>query len=156
MKKAHHYKTAITWTGNKGSGTSRYDAYERSHTLSIAGKPDLLCSSDTPFRGDGARHNPEDMLLASLSSCHMLWYLHLCSDAGIIVTHYTDHAEGIMEETPGGVGRFTEVTLHPVVTIQDASMMEKANALHDQAHEKCFIANSCNFPVKHQPVAVAE
>lgn len=153
MKKTHHYKTAITWTGNKGSGTSRYDAYDRAHTVSIAGKPDLLCSSDTAFRGDGTRHNPEDMLLASLSSCHMLWYLHLCSDAGIIVTDYTDNAEGVMEETSGG-GRFTEVTLHPVVTVQDASMIEKANALHDQAHEKCFIANSCNFPVRHEAVAV--
>lgn len=156
MNKTHHYRTAITWTGNKGSGTSRYDAYERNHTLSIAGKPELLCSSDTAFRGDGTRHNPEDMLLASLSSCHMLWYLHLCADAGIIVTHYTDNAEGIMEEAPGGGGRFTEVTLHPHVTVQDASMIDKANALHDQAHVKCFIANSCNFPVKHQPVAVAQ
>lgn len=155
MNKQHNYTTTITWTGNKGTGTSRYDVYERSHTLSIANKPDLLCSSDTPFRGDGTKHNPEDMLLASLSSCHMLWYLHLCADAGVIVTDYVDNATGTMIEDENG-GRFTEVTLHPKVTVKDASMIEKANELHEIAHKKCFIANSCNFPVKHEPMTVTE
>lgn len=155
MNKQHHYTTSINWTGNKGTGTSRYDNYERSHTLSIGNKPDLLCSSDIPFRGDGTKHNPEDMLVASLSSCHMLWYLHLCADAGVIVTNYTDNATGVMVEDANG-GHFTEVTLHPKVTVTDAAMIEKANELHDIAHKKCFIANSCNFPVKHEPTAVAE
>lgn len=149
-EKQHHYTTCITWTGNKGTGTSRYDAYERSHTLSVANKPDVLCSSDIPFRGDGTKHNPEDMLVASLSSCHMLWYLHLCADAGVIVTDYTDNATGVMVEDANG-GHFTEVTLHPRVTVTDAAMIEKANEMHDIAHKKCFIANSCNFPVKHEP-----
>lgn len=154
MGKQHNYATTITWTGNKGEGTNDYRNYERSHTLSIEGKQDILCSSDTPFRGDGSKHNPEDMLLASLSSCHMLWYLHLCADAGVIVTDYVDQATGTMEELATGGGHFTEVVLHPVVTIKDAAMIEKANALHDKAHEKCFIANSCNFPVRHEPKAV--
>lgn len=151
MGKKHAYATTITWTGNRGEGTTRYDAYDRNHTLTIQGKPDLLCSSDTPFRGDGTRHNPEDMLVASLSSCHMLWYLHLCADAGIIVTDYVDNATGTMIQTEGGGGHFEEVTLHPVVTITDASRIEDANALHHEANKKCFIANSCNFPVKHEP-----
>lgn len=151
MIKQHHYATTITWTGNKGEGTTRYDAYERAHTLSVTGKPDILCSSDTPFRGEASKHNPEDMLLAALSSCHMLWYLHLCADAGIIVTAYTDHATGVMEQDAGGGGHFKEVMLHPVVTITDPAMIDKAIALHNGAHNKCFIANSVNFPVRHVP-----
>ncbi len=154
MSQQHHYAATITWTGNNGEGTAKYDVYERSHTLSIDGKPDILCSSDTPFRGDGSKHNPEDALLYSLSSCHMLWYLHLCADAGVIVTAYTDNATGVL--TMGDPARFTEVILHPVVTVKDASMIDKANALHDMAHKKCFIANSVNFPVTHQPQAIAE
>lgn len=156
MSNHHNYATTIKWTGNKGAGTIKYDAYERAHTWSIEGKPDILCSSDTPFRGDGTKHNPEDMLLASLSSCHMLWYLHLCADAGVIVTDYTDNATGVLTmDAPGGA-RFTEVVLHPLVTVTDASMIEKANALHDEAHKKCFIAASVNFEVKHEPVAIAK
>ncbi|MES2704478.1 MAG: OsmC family protein [Bacteroidota bacterium] len=150
--KQHNYETTITWTGNNGTGTSDYRAYERSHTLTVNGKPDMLCSSDTPFRGDAAKHNPEDMLLASLSSCHMLWYLHLCADAGIVVTDYTDNAKGVMTETPGSGGKFTEVTLYPVVTITDDRRADEANQLHDKAHKFCFIANSVNFPVKHEAV----
>lgn len=154
MSKQHHYATTITWTGNKGEGTIKYDAYERAHTLSVTGKPDILCSSDTPFRGDGSKYNPEDMLLYSLSSCHMLWYLHLCADAGVIVTDYVDEAKGTLTmDTPEGA-RFTEVTLYPVVTVADASMIEKAIALHDNAHYSCFIAKSVNFPVQHQPSVV--
>lgn len=152
MSKQHHYATTITWTGNKGTGTSRYDEYERAHTFSVEGKADILCSSDTPFRGDGSKHNPEDMLVYSLSSCHMLWYLHLCADAGIVVTEYTDNATGVLDMEAEGGARFTEVVLHPVVTITDASKTELANSLHDAAHGKCFIAASVNFPVKHEPV----
>jgi organic hydroperoxide reductase OsmC/OhrA len=151
MGKQHHYKTTVAWTGNWGAGTTRYDGYDRNHTFSVENKANILCSSDAAFRGDGTRHNPEDMLVYSLSSCHMLWYLHLCADEGVIVTDYTDQATGTMLESPGGGGRFVEVTLHPSVKVKDASMIDKANELHNKAHEKCFIANSCNFPVKHEP-----
>jgi organic hydroperoxide reductase OsmC/OhrA len=153
MEKYHSYKATVTWTGNNGTGTSDYAAYERSHTIQIEGKPDLPASSDAPFRGDVSKHNPEDMLLSALSSCHMLWYLHLCADAGIIVTDYRDEAVGTMVQTGKG-GHFTEVVLHPVVKITDASKAEQALDLHDEAHKNCFIANSVNFPVKHAAVCV--
>jgi organic hydroperoxide reductase OsmC/OhrA len=156
MSKQHHYTATVTWTGNKGEGTIKYDAYERAHTLSVNGKPDILCSSDTPFRGDGSKYNPEDMLLYSLSSCHMLWYLHLCADAGVIVTDYADNATGVLTmDTPEGA-RFTEVTLYPIVTVKNTSMIDKANELHDKAHAACFIAKSVNFAVKHEPKAVVQ
>ncbi len=150
MTGQHNYSVTITWTGNRGQGTTGYRDYDRNHTLSIQNKPDILCSSDTAFRGDATRHNPEDMLVAALSSCHMLWYLHLCADAGVIVTNYVDNATGILQESPNG-GHFTNVTLHPVVTVKEVSMTEKANELHEVAHKKCFIANSVNFPVLHEP-----
>jgi organic hydroperoxide reductase OsmC/OhrA len=149
--KHHHYKTTIQWTGNKGTGTSGYRDYERSHTISVENKPMIEGSSDPAFRGDKTKYNPEEMLLSSLSSCHMLWYLHFCSEAGIIVTDYVDNATGIMEETATGSGRFTEVTLNPTVSVKDKSMVEKAIELHHKANEFCFIANSVNFPVKHIP-----
>ena len=152
MSKTHTYTLLTKWTGNKGTGTNDYRSYERSHSIFIENKPELLCSSDIPFHGDGSKHNPEDMLLSSLSSCHMLWYLHLCADAGVIVLNYEDHATGTMTEVPNGGGHFTEVILNPIVTVTETSMIEKANQLHDKAHEKCFIANSVNFPVKHTPV----
>lgn len=154
MNGTHNYSATITWTGNRGQGTTGYRDYDRNHTISIANKPDILGSSDTAFRGDATRHNPEDMLVSSLSTCHMLWYLHLCADAGVIVTAYTDNATGVMQESPAGGGRFKEVVLHPVVTVTDASMIEKANSLHTKAHEKCFIANSVNFPVLHEPQCI--
>ena len=152
MKEQHHYEVTIDWTGNTGAGTSAYADYERSHTISANGKPTIYASADTPFRGDATKFNPEDFLLASLSSCHMLWYLHLCADAGIIVVDYSDKAHGSMVTPPGARGHFSEVVLHPTVTINDANMIERANALHDMAREKCFIANSVNFPVRHEPV----
>ena len=150
MQKEHHYNVGVTWTGNKGSGTTAANAYERSHTVSIQGKPDILGSSDAAFRGDITKHNPEDMLVSALSVCHMLWYLHLCADAGIIVTAYHDQAVGTMIESPGGGGHFTSVVLHPHVTLADMSKADAADALHAKAHEKCFIANSVNFPVTHK------
>jgi organic hydroperoxide reductase OsmC/OhrA len=156
MEKHHHYTSTITWTGNRGQGTTAATEYDRSHTITINGKVAILGSSDTPFRGDGSKHNPEDMLVASLSTCHMLWYLHLCADAGVVVTSYTDDPVGTMIEVPGGGGHFTEVVLHPLVTVTDMAMIEKANALHDAAHKKCFIANSCNFPVRHVPECVVQ
>lgn len=151
----HHYETTIVWTGNNGEGTSSYTTYERSHVVLVENKPDLLCSSDKPFRGDGTKHNPEDFLLSALSSCHMLWYLHLCADAGIIVTAYTDTAKGTLT-IDNGTGRFTDACLYPMVTVKESWMIAKANALHHDANQKCFIANSCNFKVRHEPSCIAE
>jgi organic hydroperoxide reductase OsmC/OhrA len=153
MEKQHQYNATIKWTGNKGTGTDNYRNYERNHEINIENKPTIVGSSDAAFRGDKTKHNPEDLLLASLSSCHLLWYLHLCSDAGVIVIDYVDRATGIMLETSDGGGRFMEVTLHPIVTVTESAMIEKANALHTKANELCFIANSVNFPVHHQPTA---
>jgi organic hydroperoxide reductase OsmC/OhrA len=148
----HHYQLTTTWTGNTGQGTSHYKSYNRSHTIQAAGKVAIPGSSDPAFMGDVTRYNPEEMLVASLSACHMLWYLHLCSEAGVVVTAYSDAATGTMEETANGGGRFTEVILQPLVTVAVESMIEKAEALHTRANELCFIANSCNFPVHHRPV----
>lgn len=149
--KNHNYKTTITWTGNLGTGTNSYRTFERAHEITIEGKPTILASSDPSFRGDRTKYNPEELFLASLSSCHMLWYLHICSEAGVVVVDYTDNATGTMEETENGSGHFTEVTLHPNVVVSDGSMVTKANELHHEANKYCFIANSCNFPIKHKP-----
>ena len=151
MAKKHNYSLNIKWTGNKGEGTTRYDAYDRSYIISGENKVDILGSADAPFRGDITKYNPEDLLLASLSSCHMLWYFHLCADAGIIVTDYIDNPTGILVQNETGSGSFSEVTLNPIVTVSDSSMIEKANQLHEKANQFCFIANSVNFKVKHNP-----
>ncbi|WOK05085.1 OsmC family protein [Imperialibacter roseus] len=151
MAKTHHYQSTVRWTGNKGTGTSGYRDYERSHTVSIDGKPDILTSADPSFRGDKSRHNPEELFLSSLSSCHMLWFLHLCSDAGIVVTDYADNAEGTMVENPDGSGQFSEVVLRPAVTITDAARVDETQRLHHKANEMCFIARSVNFKVRHEP-----
>lgn len=156
MRGQHLYNTTIRWTGNNGTGTDHYKNYERSHQIIVENKSDILGSSDPAFRGDKTKHNPEDLLVASLSACHMLWYLHLCSEAGIIVIDYTDNATGVMVETPNSSGRFTEVVLSPIVIVTEYSMVEKANELHKKAHELCFIANSVNFQVKHNPTAIAK
>jgi len=147
MKGQHNYSLQLKWTGNKGTGTSNYRAYERSYTIFVENKADLLGSSDPAFRGDRTKHNPEEFLVASLSSCHMLSYLHLCAEAGVVITDYADNAIGIMMETSNGGGHFTEVTLNPIVIVTETSMIEKANELHKKANEMCFIANSVNFPV---------
>lgn len=152
--KQHTYQLGIKWTGNRGIGTSGYRAYDRSHTIRSGEKETILCSSDPAFRGDPARYNPEELLVASLSACHMLWYLHLCAEAGIVVTDYSDEASGIMEEKPGGGGYFTKVTLNPVVTITEVSRIEEANHLHKKANERCFIATSVKFPVYHNPTCL--
>lgn len=148
--KVHHYTLQLEWTGNKGNGTSGYTAYKRDHLIRISGKPELPGSSDPAFRGDPARYNPEELLLASVSSCHMLWYLHLCSEAGVIVVSYEDNPTGEMTETADGGGRFTGITLRPNIEVTDESMIAKANELHKRANELCFIANSLNFPVRHE------
>lgn len=148
MHKTHQYRVNTAWTGNTGTGTSAYRAYERTHVLAGEGKSvSIPASSDPSFRGDKTRYNPEELLVASLSSCHMLWYLHLCSEAGVVVTAYEDAADGVMEETVEGGGRFVQVTLHPLVTVAETAMIDRANSLHAKAHHLCFIANSVNFPV---------
>ncbi len=154
--KNHYYKVDIKWTGNSGKGTVSYTAYERSHIISVNGKAKIDGSSDVVFRGDKTKYNPEELLVASLSACHMLWYLHLCSDAGVVVIDYEDIATGTMQETNDGGGYFTELTLSPTIIVSDRSMIEKANELHDKANKLCYIANSCNFPIHHKPNCKAE
>ncbi|MDV7697626.1 OsmC family protein [Chryseobacterium soli] len=154
MNGQHNYSLTVKWTGNTGTGTSNYKEFERNYSIFVANKTEILGSSDPAFRGDKTKHNPEDMLLASISSCHMLWYLHLCAVTGIIVTDYIDNTTGIMIETANGGGRFTEATLNPIVTITDILMTEKANELHKKANELCFVANSLNFPIYHIPTCI--
>lgn len=145
----------LEWTGNKGEGTSTYRAYERSYTVSIDNKEVITGSSDPKFRGDPTKHNPEELLVAALSSCHMLSYLHLCAVNGIVATGYEDNAVGLMVETKDGGGHFTEVVLNITVAITDLSKKQRAEELHHDANKLCFIANSVNFPVKHQVQIVA-
>jgi organic hydroperoxide reductase OsmC/OhrA len=151
MEKLHHYKAVIQWTGNKGSGTDHYTHYERDYNIHFENKPIINGSSDPAFRGDEKKYNPEDLLVSALSSCHMLWYLHLCSFEGVVVVEYTDYATGIMEERKDGSGCFTEVVLNPRVIVSLESMIPRATELHATANQMCFIANSVNFPVKHFP-----
>ena len=151
----HRYRVSVEWTGNHGTGTDGYRNYGREHVIRMQGKPDIAGSSDPMFRGDATRHNPEDMLVAALCTCHMLAYLHVATLAGVVVTAYADAAEGTME-TEGNGGRFTEVVLRPVVTITAASDAAKAQAAHDDAHHACFIAASVNFPVRCEPRIVVE
>ena len=148
----HRYALHARWTGNRGTGTSGYRDYDRSVTLSVHGKPALDASSDRPFRGDPSKWNPEDMLLAALSECHLLSYLHACVHAGVVVVSYTDDATGRMTEDGRGGGAFAEVVLRPRVEVAAAAMVAAAETAHAQAHEWCFIANSVNFPVRHDAV----
>jgi len=145
----------MVWTGNRGEGTKDYTCYSRDHILQAKGKAEIAGSADPSFRGSPARYNPEELLVSSLSSCHMLWFLHLCAVNKVIVTDYRDEAKGIMIERVDGSGAFKEVELHPVVTLADADMIAKAGPLHEQAHKMCFVANSMNFPVKRVPVFIA-
>jgi organic hydroperoxide reductase OsmC/OhrA len=167
VSKWHSYHVSVTWTGNRGTGTSGYRSYDRSHEVT-AGPPDdrheslgrgrpqpIAGSSDPAFRGDPEGWNPEQLLTVALSQCHMLWYLHLCAVAGVVVTGYCDDAVGTMAEEPDGGGQFTEVVLRPRVIVRSPDMIEKAAGLHRDAHEKCFIARSVNFTVRHEPVVEA-
>ena len=150
MPREHNYSVNVIWTGNTGTGTSGYQAYKRDHEIKAPGRPPIPGSSDPKFRGDSARYNPEELLVAALSTCHMLWYLHLCADAGVVVVSYEDQAEGTMRETADGGGRFINVTLRPHAIVKGS--IAQAEALHQRAHELCFIANSVNFPVEHKSV----
>lgn len=155
--KEHRYAVQVKWTGNLGQGTSGYRAYSRDHEISAVGKAAIAGSSDPTFRGDPERYNPEELLVGSLSACHMLWYLHLCAEAKVVVLEYLDQAAGFMVETSDGGGRFAEVVLRPQVAIKNGGDAELAVRLHERAHHLCFIANSMNFPVRCEPrVRIAE
>jgi organic hydroperoxide reductase OsmC/OhrA len=148
---AHRYTITTTWTGNLGTGTSHYRGYARDHELAVAGRAPIAGSSDVAFRGDAARYNPEELLVGSLSACHMLWYLHLCAVAGVVVESYVDDAEGTMQLDADGGGRFTEVVLHPRCRYATPVAPERLRQLHAEAHRLCFVANSMNFPVRVEP-----
>ena len=154
MMKKHAYSIRTLWTGNTGEGTASYRAYKRDHEISAPGKVAIQASSDPSFRGDSARYNPEELLLASLSGCHMLWYLHLCAVAGIVVLDYTDNATGRMVETDDGGGHFEEIVLMPTVRVKPGTDMQLVIELHEKAHHLCFIANSVNFPIRCEPKIV--
>jgi organic hydroperoxide reductase OsmC/OhrA len=154
MPETHTYALTVTWTGNTGTGTSGYRAFERSHDIAGDGKPTIAGSADPAFRGATERWSPEELLVASLSQCHMLWYLVLCAKEGIVVTEYVDHPTGTLVDTPDGGGHFEEVSLHPQVTIATPEKMDRAIALHERAHDLCYIANSVNFRVRTEPTVV--
>jgi len=147
----HHYTSTVQWTGNTGEGTKTYRSYERDHVISKKDGPDIPGSSDPAFRGNASRYSPEDLLMASISACHMLWFLHLATEAGVIVTGYIDKAEGVMVETSDGGGHFEQVVLKPAITVSGQPSAAVRDAVHHKAHKLCFIANSCNFPVLHEP-----
>ncbi len=146
----HRFACTLSWTGGTAGPTTDYRAYSREYEVAIDGKPSLRGSAAPPFLGDAALHNPEDLLVAALSACHCLSYLAECARASISVVRYADRAEGVMRFERGAM-RFTEVTLHPEVTIAAGADLDRAMRLHERAHELCFIANSVAFPVRHRP-----
>jgi organic hydroperoxide reductase OsmC/OhrA len=150
----HLYRLKLRWAGNEGSGTASYRGYARDHAIEAPGKPPIAGSADPAFRGDPTRWNPEELLLASVSACHQLWYLHLCAAAGIVVTAYVDEPEATMTEDADGGGRFSRILLRPCVTLADAADEPRARALHADANARCFIANTLNLPVEHCPAFV--
>jgi Predicted redox protein, regulator of disulfide bond formation len=150
MASAHRFAASLTWTGDRGTGTSATRAYGRDHVVSIPGKPDLLASAARVFHGDADRWNPEEQLLAALAGCHLLSYLYVAVRHGVVVVGYEDAVEGVLEVDPDGAGRFTEVVLRPVVTIAGGDP-DLARGLHEEAHRLCFIAASVAFPVRIEP-----
>ena len=153
-ERIHTYRSTIRWTGARGAGTTGYRDYDRLYDVQVDGKPVIRGSSDPLYRGDPARHNPEDLLVAAVSACHMLWYLHLCADAGVVVVDYVDECNGNLAENADGSGRFTAVTLRPRVTITAASDPELAGRLHADANWMCPLAASMAFPVHHEPTII--
>jgi organic hydroperoxide reductase OsmC/OhrA len=147
----HTYNATVAWEGNRGTGTATYAGYGREYRVAIDGKPDLAGSANRAFRGDPARHDPEDLFLAAIASCHMLSYLALCAREGIAVTAYEDAASGTLVVGADGGGRFEDVTLRPRVALADEAHAERAAELHHRAHELCFIANSCSVPIRVEP-----
>ncbi len=150
MKGAHEYRARLIWDGNTGEGTATYAGYGRQYRVLIEGKPDLAGTADPVFRGEANKHNPEDLFLAAISSCHMLSYLALCARKGVRVLAYVDEAHGRMAVGADGGGKFEEVTLRPSVTIEGERNAALAQQLHATAHEQCFIANSCSVPIRHE------
>lgn len=149
---AHDYTSQIRWTGNTGSGTETYKGYQRTWDIEVPGKPVVHCSNDPLLGGDPTLMNPEDLLLSALSACHMLWYLHLASTAGISVLSYEDTPIGKGEVMPDGSGQFTEAVLHPKIRLHAGDDVERAAAIHNEIHSYCFIARSVNFPVRYEPL----
>lgn len=147
MSKEHEYTCRIDWTGNRGEGTKTYRGYDRTWDIRTPGKPVIHCSNDPLLGGDPALPNPEDLLLASLSACHMLWYLHLASKAGIVVKAYSDAPSAIGETSPNGAGRFLRATLRPRIQVARGADLAQADAIHHDIHQYCFIARSVNFPI---------
>jgi len=150
MAKLHSYTSAIVWTGDRGQGTAEYRGYDRTWEVRTPGKAPIVCSNDPLLGGDPSKPNPEDLLLSSLSACHMLWYLHLACKASIVVTGYEDAPLGVGETSPNGAGRFLRVTLRPVIRVRPGSDLAKADAIHHEVHHYCFIARSVNFPVEYE------
>lgn len=144
---SHEYVAEIMWTGNRGQGTKTYKGYDRTWTVATPGKPLIACSNDPLLGGDPALHNPEDLLLASLAACHMLWYLHLAGAAGVQVTAYSDRPVGFGQSAPDGSGEFVRAVLHPSIRIAGGASIETADAIHGKIHQVCFIARSVRFPV---------
>lgn len=153
MGALHTYSVRVDWTGASDVGTESYTGYSRDHIVYIGDKPPLPGSADPAFRGDADRYSPEELFVAALSQCHMLWFLHRAAVAGVVVTGYADRATGTMRVETAGSGQFTAVTLHPKVRVRDAVDEEQIADLHQQAHDHCFIARSVNFPVRHSPLA---
>lgn len=156
MDRTHSYEVRVRRTGNRGTGTSGYRDYGRDHLIEAGSKPAIEGSSDPAFRGDVQRYNPEELLVASVSACHMLWYLHLCAAAGVTVTGYEDDPRGTMVENADGSGRFTGVVLRPRITLPAGADRQRATALHTEAHRSCFIANSVTFPIACEPTFITE
>ena len=152
----HRYALTVRWTGNLGAGTSTYRGYSRDHDVEIAGLPVLRGSADPTFHGDRQRYNPEQLLLAALSQCHMLSFLHVAVKHGVVVTAYEDRADGLMRTNRDGSGQFESVTLKPRATVAEPVAPELLEELHVEANKVCFIARSVNFPVLHQPTAAVE
>lgn len=151
MSKEHSYTSTIVWTGDRGEGTKTYRGYDRTWEIRTEGKPVISCSNDPLLGGNPHLPNPEDLLLSSLSACHMLWYLHLASSAGIVVTAYRDEPVGVGETSPDGAGRFLRATLRPTITVKAGADLARAEAIHHEIHKYCFISRSVNFPVTYEP-----
>lgn len=150
MKQEHTYTTRIVWTGDRGEGTTHYHSYDRTWNIAIPGKPVIECSNDPLLGGDPSRPNPEDLLISALSACHMLWYLHLASQAEMIVRGYTDQPVAIGETEPDGAGRFLKATLRPHIIVAPGTNLKTADELHPQIHQFCYIARSVCFPIEYQ------
>ncbi len=150
MSQKHDFASRIEWTGNRGAGTASYRGYDRTWSITTPGKPRVDCSNDPRLGGDPALHNPEDLLIASLSACHMLWYLHLASEAGLVVEDYQDAPLGHGESTPDGAGRFVAATLRPRITLRQGSDHARADAIHHEIGKVCFVARSVAFPVRYE------